>query len=193
MKVNKKLFIIIGCVVLFSAMTGTILYALLLNNDNAPIKNNSNETSLINDNRYSDEENAFINREKTKESDTTTYVSGSIELGGTDLFSYEPKYRYCYYVLPSSIYELVNVPNLDELIDDIMNGDINKVHDTMALKEVFIRFQIPKDRFVKSMEDMKNDYLESGYDISSEENEIPNANIIYTFDDKIISEYYQRK
>jgi len=62
----------------------------------------------------------------------------------------------------------------------------------MALKGFVQKFHITRDQFDAAIEKLKKFDMETDTDMTQEENEIPNADIIYTFDDKIISEYYRR-
>ncbi len=63
----------------------------------------------------------------------------------------------------------------------------------MCLVSLVKEFNIPRKDFEYAAEKLKQRYVECGLDLYHEDNEIPNADIIYTFDNKIINEYYRRK
>ena len=127
---------------------------------------------------------------------TSEYKNGTISLhpDGYDYedFGFERKYRLVYYDISGYFVDLVS---RDEFNDWMMPFD--KEHSGKELSEMYLvsfikHFNIPKDKFVEACEEMKNDRLADGLDVYSEEYEIPNADIIYTFDNEIINNYYRR-
>jgi hypothetical protein len=54
-------------------------------------------------------------------------------------------------------------------------------------------FNIPKEDFVKAINKAKEFCREHNMDITTEEYELPNPDIIYTFDNEIIDHYYRRE
>jgi len=108
-------------------------------------------------------------------------------------------FRYCYYSSYGSFWTLapdVDPEEYDEWLktlpppeDFVPNGTA----DEMPLVTLVKHFRVPKHVFVAEVE--KNRQIHStfdGYDPSSETQELPNADIIYTFDNDIINAYYSR-
>lgn len=110
-----------------------------------------------------------------------------------------PKYRQIYYEGPTFLIDLVGREAYGEWKSKVMTPDEeNNIEPTEMYIVSFIKyFEIPKDVFVRECEDkrlytqMVHD--EYGYDITKESYEIPNADILYTFDNEIINNYYLRE
>lgn len=66
----------------------------------------------------------------------------------------------------------------------------------MYLVSFVKHFKIPREDFEKCVENIRQTYEwfhdTHGDDISDEIHELPNADIIYTFDNEIINNYYRR-
>lgn len=140
------------------------------------------------------------------------YVPGSVKLMDrwqpfgpeTGIFKYERKYRLIYY----------STTNFDELIipdsyltkefeewSKVSNNDMHgKEFDEMELVRFIKYFNIPKEAFDARIEylrkrtsefhsDPTND--ETYVDQSLESAELPNSDILYTFDNEIINRYYR--
>jgi hypothetical protein len=122
------------------------------------------------------------------------YVPGSIKLEPDELiggdFSYTPTKRQVYYSVTSEIIEMIPAGTTDELFEK--NKDIYTEPTEMRLVTVIKYCNIPKADFVAAMEREKAKRLAVGLDITEEEFEIPNPDIIYTFDNEIINYYYRR-
>jgi len=112
-------------------------------------------------------------------------------------------FRYCYYMSYSSFRSLAypddfspEIPQeyrefLDSLprIEDFYpNGDAQE----MPLVTLIKHFQVPKHAFVAEVERQREGWLSMGIDISEEMWELPNADIIYTFNNELINYYYRR-
>jgi len=65
--------------------------------------------------------------------------------------------------------------------------------DQMALVRFVKFFNIPKEEFEKIVELDLASARRNNIDLTDESNEIPNADIIYTFDNDIINEFYRRE
>ena len=110
-----------------------------------------------------------------------------------------PEYRAVYYWLPSSISSyLVSREEAREwyVRYDLPNEVLHSVPQEMTAVSFIKYFKIPKEEFLKACkataerhQTLKNEY---GYDITDEGYEIPNADILYTFDNDIINDYYRR-
>jgi hypothetical protein len=143
-----------------------------------------------------------------------TYQPGAVKLRDAQWFrseydiDYEMKYRKCYYTIGGGIEDDIvyaGVATMDEVnqyIDQkIIWPNNDGFADQMPLKQLVEHFNLPRDAFDRFVEGNLNlqEYLveehpnDSDYDMSSEEWEIPNPDIIYTFDDEIINNYYRRE
>ena len=110
-----------------------------------------------------------------------------------------PEYRAVYYWLPSSIQSyLVSREEAREwhVRYDLPNEALHSAPQEMTTVSFIKYFKIPKEEFIKACEataerhqTLKNEY---GYDITDEGYEIPNADVLYTFDNDIINDYYRR-
>jgi len=112
---------------------------------------------------------------------------------------YEVEYRICYYSLPGWVEDLGNA--IDPGAGDFATNEIAEKRDPNGPSEMTIvtylkRVPIPKDVFEaelkKYIEIEKEIALLIGDDPADEFHELPNADIIYTFDNDIINEYYRR-
>ncbi len=61
----------------------------------------------------------------------------------------------------------------------------------MLLVSFIKHFNITREQFDSAVEEFIKRNTEAGWDMTREENEVPNGDIIYTFDNKIINEYYR--
>jgi len=126
------------------------------------------------------------------------YVPGSIKLEPADqnhglfvMFSFLPTKRYIYYGIPGEILDLGDVNASSEVFDRIqMPG---KEPQEMAIFAYVKYCNISKVDFNNAIEKRKNFLLELSRDLANEEYELPNADIIYTFDNEIINHYYRRE
>lgn len=110
-----------------------------------------------------------------------------------------PAYRDIYYWGPSFLIDLVGREAAGKWHNEVVQPNIdNNTEPTEMYIVSFIKyFEITKDVFEKKCEEnraysqMLHD--EYGIDITGEGYEIPNADIIYTFDNEIINNYYLRE
>ena len=110
-----------------------------------------------------------------------------------------PEYRTVYYWMP---YIWTNIISREEYAEwgrrvDTPHDALHAVPQEMDVVSFIKYFKIPKEDFIKACEEeaeYQQNVLkgERGYDINLEEYEIPNADILYTFDNDIINEYYRR-
>ena len=61
----------------------------------------------------------------------------------------------------------------------------------MLLKTFVQRYDISREVFDAAIKKQVAFWIEMGWDMTVEEYEVPNGDIIYTFDDEIINEYYR--
>ena len=100
---------------------------------------------------------------------------------------FEPKYRIVYLEgLPGPIGFLHEEPEYELPVHDMEN-------DVMQMANYLKYNNIKKENFIAAVQQMYEMYLDSGCDITEEEYELPNADIIYTFDNEVINAYYRRE
>jgi|GEM_PF-1373117 len=109
-----------------------------------------------------------------------------------------PVHRSIYYKIPGCISNLIENEAFDEFLADYNKKNNyfkdNQAPAEMMLKEFAEYFNIPKNIFTAAVLSDINVSEQMGKEYNTnEDNELPNPDIIYTFDNKIISEYYQRK
>ena len=126
------------------------------------------------------------------------YEDGSIELDpgqnssdNEDGPDFQRHYRLIYYRLPSPIDNLAGQEGWD-FLDEISREYNGKELSEMLLVSYIKRFKIPKETVEKAINERREYFLSIGNDIDYEEYELPNVDIIYTFDNDIINEYYRR-
>jgi hypothetical protein len=112
--------------------------------------------------------------------------------------SYDPDYRGVYYTVPDEIWELTD-PEREEAFNIYREDCQNE----MWLVSVVKYFDIPENDFVnalkKTPERVIRQEVQYGgkkaedIDFSRELYELPNPDIIYTFDNEIINAYYRLK
>ena len=79
---------------------------------------------------------------------------------------------------------------LDELFEK--NKDIYNEPQEMALVTLVKHCNISKQDFNKAVDEYIKMCASAGFDMAEEQFEIPNADIIYTFDNEIINAYYRK-
>ena len=109
-----------------------------------------------------------------------------------------PKYRDIYYWEPSFLYDIVDQDAAAEWYETFVRPDrYNNAEPKEMYTVSFVKyFEISREDFERCCEQKRKrlEYLrdELGHDINIEGAEIPNADIIYTFDNEIINNYYLR-
>jgi hypothetical protein len=123
-----------------------------------------------------------------------TYVSGSIKLAPDVVieadFEFTPTKRRLYYNIPGPFISLAQEGTLDELFEK--NKDIYSEPQEMALATLVKYCNISRQDFNKAVDEYIKMCASAGFDMVEEQFEIPNADIIYVFDNEIINEYYRR-
>jgi hypothetical protein len=137
---------------------------------------------------------------------TTTlpqYVPGSIKLlpgkeySEDELLPRKQSYRSIYYSIPGIIMDPYD-ENGEAIayMESIAKAHKGKESDKMCLVTFIKYFKIPKEKFIELVNQQAQaiaSLKEAGINIDTEEFEIPNPDIIYTFDNEIINEYYRRQ
>jgi len=126
------------------------------------------------------------------------YTPGLVELNPGEDYCVEDgvyfkrSYRLIYYRIPSPIDDLAGEEGYAFLDETSAQAGSEELPE-MLLVSYVKKFNISKEIFENALIEIKNNYHNAGVDTKNEEYEIPNADIIYTFDNDIINEYYRRK
>ncbi|MCI8331487.1 MAG: hypothetical protein HFE78_01475 [Clostridiales bacterium] len=113
-------------------------------------------------------------------------------------FSYLPSYRNIYYWEPTYLFDLVDRDECRSWYEEFVKPNIETNTEPQEMYAVsFVKyFNISKEDFEICTNQLREKFIDfrdrCGDDISDEGHEIPNADIIYTFDNEIINEYYRR-
>jgi hypothetical protein len=110
--------------------------------------------------------------------------------------AYKPTHRFCYYNVGDFYMRLVDDNDaLTSFLEEFYLEKQSQTEEpkTMILKEFVMRFKIPREKFDEATAKSYAATIKLGEDISDEMYELPNADIIYTFDDEIINDYYRRE
>ncbi len=154
------------------------------------------ETSEIKKEATTQKQNTAESTTKKQDNKTTTakkdlpeYVPGSIKLLDNDYYGhgvYRP-YRLVYFQIPIEIIALSEAEDVDSWMQDNFFGYFNKMNDKMPIVEFVKHYNIPKDKF----DNVVAQLLQLPDANKNEEYEVPNSDIIYTFDYEIINRYYR--
>ncbi len=124
------------------------------------------------------------------------YVPGSIRLEdqALDDYPFERKYRISYYCLWSEFEDLLSEeekkdvgPWFTRLCAENNNGE---TQNEMILVSFIKRYHVTREEFDVAVERFVANNADQN-DFNDEEWEIPNGDIIYTFDNEIINRYYR--
>ena len=120
------------------------------------------------------------------------YVSGSIQLDAIEPQYNErafiPTKRRIYYAIPGRILDFGD-PSFMETPQE----EKAKEPQEMALVTFIKHYKITREDFETAVEEMRELNNRFGNDMNTEWYELPNADIIYTFDNDIINKYYRRE
>jgi hypothetical protein len=121
------------------------------------------------------------------------YISGSIKQNPNEDYGeyYKRSYRLLYYTMAYDLYKIVD--DYDDFFEQYVEKYAHEEPDEMMIVSFIKYFNIPREDFEKVVSDYQQKNVNAGRDIHSEEKEIPNLDIIYTFDNEIINEYYRRE
>ena len=169
------------------------------------VLNNTTDTTTnihqVESSKHETEERTSLNNSSTPQTEPPTqegglpvYIPGSIKLGEREIpeFNFLRNYRSCYYAIDGYFLDLVDMSEFNKWAASVDGTDGSKELKEMLLVSFVKRFDISRDVFDKTIEEMKKGYTLAGVgDFNNEGNEIPNADIIYTFDNEIINEYYR--
>jgi len=141
-------------------------------------------------------ESPVIQEPETGYLKSTTYTPGTIVLDPAVPadYAFEPHYRFAYYNIPSIFSDLATPEKRSEYFDLIERTiDVSKEPREMELVSFIKYCGISREDFDKAVQKDILFAKELGIDTTEEEREIPNANVIYTFDNELINYYYRRE
>ncbi len=124
------------------------------------------------------------------------YVPGSIKLQDQDMddYPFERKYRITYYRLWGEFEDLLSEEEKKDMEtwfeEFCASTDYGETAEEMLLVSFLKRYQITREEFDAALERYIA-YNEVYVDFNDEEWEIPNGDILYTFDNEIINHYYR--
>ena len=102
------------------------------------------------------------------------------------------QHRFIYYFLPGQISDLVQDQDaVEEWIYE--NMSTMEVFREMPLMQFVQYFNISKEEFLVVVENTRENYIRLGISFDDDEWELPCPDIIYTFDNDIISAFYRRE
>jgi len=105
---------------------------------------------------------------------------------------YKRTYRVIYYLIPYDLAKYVGSEPYEVWVESRTYSGDKEIHE-MLIAKLAKDFNIPKEDFVEIYRRDVERHLRNGWSIYNEADEIPNANIIYTFDNEIINAYYRRE
>ena len=155
------------------------------------------EINAVND--AASTKNAIEVATSTKTAETLpVYTPGLVKLDPEEDYcddgdgaSFKRNFRLVYYRIPSPIDDFAGQEGYD-FLEEIINASSGELSE-MFLVSYVKRFNIPKETFENMVKEIEDIQLSIGLDLTEEEYELPNADIIYTFDNEIINEYYRRR
>ena len=100
------------------------------------------------------------------------------------------RYRDLYYGMFEGGHELFADPYAFDKLNDYYGRDWP---DEMMLVTLIKQYDVPKNKFEEAVKAAAKKMISRGADLSEEGCELPNADILYTFDNEIIDAYYRRE
>jgi len=132
--------------------------------------------------------------EETSQEPSPIYPPDSIILYDDliqDDFAFSPTMRRIFYGVPGPLTFLFPEGIFDELFEK--DKDIYRENIEMVLVTLVKYCNTPREEFDRAIAELVEMYTNNGLDMTEEDFEIPNADIIYTFDNEIINAYYRRE
>ena len=117
------------------------------------------------------------------------YIPGSISLASRlDEYPFEVTKREIYYKIDSAFEDIVGSDAADAAFESAGENEPTEMRLVTFIKH----HNIQKKDFEKAVARLKKILESHNMDIYNEEYELPNADIIYTFNNKLINYYYRR-
>ncbi len=145
---------------------------------------------------HTESKNAISSGEISISELTNTNNKHSSDIGGGDLGLL--KYRMNYYTIPAPFAKIVDSASFEEWYGEILLSNPNETN-VMMMKEFVLEFGVTRENFEKAnlewakivKNNLDGNPIMNPKDFSNQEtDEIYNADIIYTFDDETINNYY---
>ena len=108
----------------------------------------------------------------------------------TDGEDWDFTYRIIYYGIPSQIGNIV-VDRSDDFFPSLEG--VPGPEAEMAIVSYVKHYDIQKEDFIEAVQSMYSIQIDRGWGIYDEGSELPNPDIIYTFDNEVINAYYRRE
>ena len=105
---------------------------------------------------------------------------------------YKRTYRLAYYRIDIEVIKLAGDDGFDYL-EQLTQENYGNETPEMRIVLLVKHFNIPKEDFIVAVLEDEKISRELGKDFMQEEAELPNPDIIYTFDNEIINAYYRRE
>ena len=122
------------------------------------------------------------------------YVPGSVQITDmSDIFPFDRQYRYCFYSFKGPWQSLLSEEQKEDFYawqeEFKVETNYGEFQNEMLLVSIIKRYNIPREAFDAALE--KYIASRSVSELKTEFWEAPNADILYTFDNEIINEYYR--
>lgn len=144
-----------------------------------------------------DDQNLITSHPTIAPSSLPQYQPGTILLEDQnyDDYDFERKYRITYYRIWGEFLNLITEEQVQDFYvwadETHKQTGYGATQNTMFLADFVKRYHISRTDFDQAVKEFSINSKLNQYDIIPEEYEPPNADIIYTFDDEIINEYYR--
>ena len=141
--------------------------------------------------------NNFSSESPSKTGTLTEYKAGSIkqEPQDQDDYAFIRKYRIAYYQIWGEFAELLSEEEYQDYMEWVDKKAKQDGHgefqDEMLLVSFVKRYNIPREEFNQAVEKYIANSKAAKCDLSAEPYEVPNGDIIYTFDNEVINRYYR--
>lgn len=146
------------------------------------------QSTSVNETVYSDIDSQNES-DKHKETQASDFGGGELTL---------QKYRSIYYSIPSPFWDIVDENSRQDIYGEYWEQPYSQIN-TMRMKIFVEEYNVPREKFDAANAEWARIVKERLYGtpvinpqdfVNQEFNEVYNADIIYTFDDEIINEYY---
>jgi len=110
----------------------------------------------------------------------------------TGSYGHSVEMRYCYIANFWEAHEVFPPAAFDMLCDEY-GRSLRDNPPEMYFVTLIKRYDVPKEKFEEAIQKAAERYIAEGHNLTQEEWELPNADIIYTFDNEIIDAFYRRE
>ncbi len=158
-------------------------------------ENQQETTTVENEQSASVDETIYSDIDSKNEPDNLKETEASYSGGGELTLQ---KYRSIYYSIPSPFWDIVDENSRQDIYGEYWEQPYSQIN-TMRMKIFVEEYNVPREKFDAANAEWARIVKERLYGtpvinpqdfVNQEFNEVYNADIIYTFDDEIINEYY---